>query len=767
MAGSTCDTRAAEAAVADRFVGRARELADLSGLLRGSRLLTLVGTAGVGKSRLARELADRIQRSYPAGVHFVELVTVTDGDQVPHAVAGAIRVTESPQDSLIRTLAAALADGKALLVLDNCEHLVESCAALVEELLRTCPRLTVLATSREVLQLPSETVYRLAGLSLPDPAGGVGDDLGSDAVRLFVDRARRATGVLPSSLEPVATVCTGLEGVPLAIELAAQLSRQLPVTELAERLDDRLPGFTAGSPPADHRHRSLFAAIEWSYDLLHPDEQVVFRRLSVLAGGFSLDAAESVCAAGTGADRSVLGTVLSLEAKSLVAPVHGQPGPARFRMMESIRLYARDRLVAHGEEAATYERLVAWLADLAEPIVWCTRMDPDLTQRLATEHDNVCHVLRRGVGHDRHLLLVCAVAGVRFRRGQFRRAIAVLGRALACGDELSRYRPLALVMAAALAEWRGDGAAQLALARDGLDLERRFNRPAMLFKANRAAARAWFVNGRIDAAVECLEECARICHLLDDADGKIDALNNLAWIALTDDQFDRPVALIDEAMQTAERHGQVPPGEVLHTAGALALERDEPSHARRCFTASLRDAGPMARDAAHPLEGLALVEARTGQPERALRLLAAAREIRRLECPTPAWNDLWWRERLDGMEATVRRSLPADRADAAMAAGRRLDRHAAVEYALEVTDRDEPDDGRPVPLGQREWQVATLVAQGLSNRQIAARLRTSVRTVEAQVRSVRVKLDLSSRAQVAAWAAERARAASGAAPALS
>ena len=283
------------------FIGRQQEIAEVKRLLSTTRLLTLTGAGGCGKIRLALQVASCEIDSYPAGVWLAELAAVADPALVPKTIAAAVGVPEQPGRDVTETLIDALQSKVLLLILDNCEHLVAACADLAATLLRACPQLRVLGTSREELGVPGETLWRVPSLSLPDvrrlPA--VEDLVLYDAVRLFIDRAAATTAgftITNENAPAVAQVCQRLDGIPLAIELAAARMKVLAVEQIAGRLDDRFRLLTGGSRTVLPRQQTLRAAIDWSYDLLNELERAILRRLSVFAGGWTLEAAEAICA---------------------------------------------------------------------------------------------------------------------------------------------------------------------------------------------------------------------------------------------------------------------------------------------------------------------------------------------------------------------------------------------------------------------------------------------------------------------------------------
>jgi predicted ATPase/transcriptional regulator with XRE-family HTH domain len=343
------------------FIGRDREQAAVLTALGGSRVVTLVGPGGVGKTRLAARMAEAAAPRYPSGAVFVDLVPVRAGF-VSQAVAALLGVSEGPGRSLDAALHEYLARGPSLLVLDNCEHLLEVAAPFVEKLLANCAGLTVLATSRERLAIPGERTVTVRPLSLV--AGGASGPAGSEAAALFVDRARASDPDFAASDTVVADVCARLDGVPLAIELAAARSASLGVDGLLAGLDDHLR-LLAGSRGAHERHRSLRAVIDWSHDMLDGDERAMFRRAGAFSGRFDLDAAVAVS---PGMYRGMVADLVGrLTDKSLLIHRRGPEG-SRWQMLETIRAYALDQLADSEEEATVRDAHLRWAASVADDL---------------------------------------------------------------------------------------------------------------------------------------------------------------------------------------------------------------------------------------------------------------------------------------------------------------------------------------------------------------------------------------------------------------
>jgi predicted ATPase len=354
------------------FVGREQAIVDLCRLLDGTRLLTLTGPGGVGKTRLALRVAAEAAEKFTDGVWLVRLDALTDPSLVPAAVASVLEVREQPGRSLLLSINDAMASRRLLLVLDNCEHLISGCAELTERLLQGCPQVRLLATSREALNLAGERVWRVPSLSLPALQATTATQLSTcEAVCLFVERAtsvRSDFAITKQNAPAVARICRRLDGIPLAIELAAARVKALPVEQLAQRLDDCFRLLTDGSRTALPRQQTLRAAIAWSYDLLEEPERVLFRRLGVFAGGWTLEAAEVACGGEPLTSESVLARLCSLVDRSL-ADAEGNDSALRYRLLETIRQFALNSLEASGEAATVRSRHAEYYAGFAEAML--------------------------------------------------------------------------------------------------------------------------------------------------------------------------------------------------------------------------------------------------------------------------------------------------------------------------------------------------------------------------------------------------------------
>ncbi|MBB5964255.1 BTAD domain-containing putative transcriptional regulator [Planomonospora venezuelensis] len=457
------------------FVGREHEVARVAELLAGHRLVTLLGPGGAGKTRLAVESAEAVAGRMPDGVWLAELASVADPSEVPQTVFSALDLRDgippgrpgtlpapSARDPLSR-LVSALAGKRLLIVLDNCEHLVEAAAVLADRVLAGCPEVRVLATSREPLAITGELTWPVPPLELPPPGGDPAEALDYPAVRLFAERAAAVRpGYRPEAeAGAVVRICRELDGMPLAIELAAARLRSLSAGQIADRLDDRFRLLTGGSRTALPRHQTLRAVVEWSWDLLDGQERALAGRLSVFAGGVTLDAAERVCPGGGLERADVLDVLARLVDKSLLAVAEDGTAP-RYRMLETIRAYAAERLAESGErERVRLAHAVFFteLAEAAEPGLRDHRQEACLAE-LSREHDNLSAALRRTTGaarFDLALRLVGALGWYWWLRSHriegAHRALEVLGPvdgALAAGERVHGVDagPLALARVA-------------------------------------------------------------------------------------------------------------------------------------------------------------------------------------------------------------------------------------------------------------------------------------------------------------------------------
>jgi non-specific serine/threonine protein kinase len=545
------------------FVGRDHDRAEVTQLLASARLLTLTGVGGCGKTRLALEVA----RQHPDAVSLVELAALDEPTLVPQAVASALGVRESSMQPLLTTIVAALRPRRLLLVLDNCEHLLDACAHLANALLTACPDLRILATSRETLGIPGEVSWRVPSLAVPPLGHSVtAEEVGAyEAAQLFVQRARSFSPgftIGERNAGAIARICNEVDGIPLAVELAAALLRGLSVDDIADRLDQRFKLLTGGSRAALPRQRTLRATIDWSYDLLSDAERALFVRLSIFAGRWLLEAAEHVCA-GDGIEREqVLELLLHLVDKSLVVADEDHDGRQRYRLLDTLREYGRERLLAGGGSEAVHRQHARFYLALAE------RAEPELNQprqaawieRLAFEESEMWAALVRlaARGEIQDALRLAAVLGRFWQlRGHLHEGRRRLGSLLALpgAEAPTLARAKVLDAAGALALYQGDMAATRALLGESL----------MLYRQQRhASGVAWVLfhlgwmshdHQRERAARRFLREALDLFRVLDDRRGVARALNALGMVAMVEGDLDLACELHRESLDLSRAIG--------------------------------------------------------------------------------------------------------------------------------------------------------------------------------------------------------------------
>lgn len=532
------------------FIGRAREIAEVKRVLSAARLVTLTGSGGAGKTRLALQVTADVVEDYPEGVWLAEFAPIADPGLVPKTVASAMNVPEQPGRDMTGTLIDTLRPKALLLVLDNCEHLLAACRDLAAALLRTCPHLRILATSREGLGVPGETLWRVPSLSMPEDVRHLrpSEELVLyDAVRLFFDRAVASTPgftVTAENAPAVVEVCRRLDGIPLAIELAAARTKVLSVEQIAVRLDDRFRLLTGGSRTLLPRQQTLRATLDWSYALLSDRERTVLRRLSVFAGGWTLVAAEAVCAGGAIEASDILDLLTQLVDKSLVV-AETQRGEARYRLLETVRQYSRDRVLEGGNDEDVRERHANFflaVAEEAEPRLGAVRA-PDITsiedlrwmERLEREHDNFRAALewsRTSSQNDTTLRLANALGPFWEIRGYWSEGRQRLEQALLRASTVSpTLRASALYRAGCMTWGQRD----------------------------------------IRQAVAKLEESLALFRGLGDKDGMTASLNRLAIVAYRQGEYERATTLLEESLSLSrESHYKVGIASSLHYLGVCA-----------------------------------------------------------------------------------------------------------------------------------------------------------------------------------------------------
>jgi predicted ATPase/class 3 adenylate cyclase len=538
------------------FIGREPQMAEVKQLLATTSLLTLTGSGGCGKTRLALQVAAELLEEYADGVWLVELAALADPALLPQTVAAALGLREEPNRPLTATLVDYLRPKSLLLVLDNCEHLLTACAQLADTLLRAAPHLRVLASSREGLGIAGELTYRVPSLSLPDPRSlpPVERLAEYEAVSLFLDRARFSRpgfSLTPQNAAAVAQICQRLDGIPLAIELAAARVRALPVEQIAARLDDRFRLLTGGSRTALPRQQTLRALIDWSYNLLSEGEQTLLRRLSVFSGGWTLGGAEAVGAGAVVAAWEVLDLLTSLVDKSLVA-YDEQGGEGRYRLLETVRQYARDRLLEAGEAAAVRTRHLEFFLNWAE-------QGPG-HERLEAEHDNLRAALgwsgAQGQG-EAGLRLGGALWGFWEMRGYWREAREYVAGLLALPGAEARTaaRALALQRGGWLAWRQGDYGTARALLEESLAISREHGDKRDIAKSLTGLGNVAHDQGDYGTAQALLEESLTIFREIGDKWSIARSLASLGRVAGDQGDYGTARALIEESLAIFRESG--------------------------------------------------------------------------------------------------------------------------------------------------------------------------------------------------------------------
>jgi predicted ATPase/DNA-binding SARP family transcriptional activator/DNA-binding CsgD family transcriptional regulator len=764
------------------FVGRGPELMEVKQALAMTRLLTLTGAGGSGKTRLALEVARDRAGAYPDGVWLAELAPLSKPELVSQEVADALGAREQPGRPLSETVADELCDKRALLLLDNCEHLIDETARLVDSLLGSCPRLHILATSREPLGVAGEALFSVPPLSVP---AGLPADPGelarNDSVRLFIERTRLKLSsfrLTQENVRAVAEVCRRLEGIPLAIELAAARMGALAVEQVADRLEDSLGLLSAGPRTAPRRQRTMRAAIEWSHDLLPEEEKEMFRCLSVFASGVTLEAAEAVCPSGGIEKGEVLDLLSSLVDKSLVVAEATAEGRVRYRMLEPVRRYALEKLEEGGELEAVRHRHALWCLAFARKAEegWSGHQHTSWIRCLETEHDNLRAALRWAIGYkDARLSLELSGALWQF---WFDGGHSVEGR----------------------------GWLEEALSLGGP--------PEARAKASNGAGYMTLFQSDYETAKAHLEEALALYRGLDDEEGVASALAHLLFYALMGQRGDvdaksllgealglRPrikdprtianvlslfligsiAGLVEEGLgEVAALHEEALPGfretgyawgvfTCVTNLGLIRLAQGNNDQAEGRFRELLLLSKKLEDKVAylHAIFGLGCVAAAEGNPEGAARLWAASEVMQeesgvRLPPITLSFTDY------GGRLAEARTRLGEAAFQEAWAEGEAMTEEEAAGYALAAAKEPapypapaskQPETGgeAPAPLTSREQEVAALVAHGLTNRRIAEELHLSERTVTTHVGRILKKLGLRSREQVGNLLAEEQR----------
>jgi non-specific serine/threonine protein kinase len=754
------------------FVGRREATAEVKRALSTSHLVTLTGVGGTGKSRLALHVARDLRRAFVDGVWLVELAKLQDPSLLGDTVATALGLSDQSNRDSVTVLVSYLADRQLLLVLDNCEHMLGECSHLVVRLLPAAPGLRVLATSRETLGVTGERILPVPPLSVPLPeASATGDGWGHryEALALFEQRAAAAVpgfALNQGNTVAVARLCQRLDGLPLAIELAAVRLRALSVEQILGRLEDRFRLLTIGNRGAAARHQTLRAAVEWSFDLCTNLERTLWARLSVFAGEFDLAAAEEVCAGEGVLAEDVFTGVAGLVEKSLLIKREGAP-VARYRMLETIRQYGREQL-GEEKELVVRRRHRDYYLGLAEQsdAESCGPHQKDWGDRLHAERANFWAAMEyclSSPGEVRQgLRLAAALWFYWVARGFVRDGRRWLNRALAADTEPTVERARALWITGWIAFLQGDNAASLQLLREATAVTEFVGDETELTYAIQFLGTAELWAGNLPRAVELLDD------VLSRYDGRT------TWTApalLVFTQRGQTAGLLGDVEQAVELRDKC------DAICAKLGERWVLSWTEWNLSVTWWAAGDPARAAVHArdslrlkrelndglgipfcVELLAWTAVAGGEYEHAAVLLSAVTGMWDLIGSPLVGLDtlLGWSVRA---KEQARDALGAAGYDAAVQRGRRFTLDEALAYALgeqQAAPSAAAAAGPELPrLTRREREVAMLVGTGMSNKNIAATLVISQRTAESHVEHILTKLGFTSRAQIATWIAEQ------------
>lgn len=743
------------------FIGRRNEIAEARRKLATARLVTLVGPGGVGKTRLAIRMASDLGRGFPDGAWLVELAELRDAGLIANAVLAGLDLRDQAATEPLALLHSYLSDKELLLIVDNCEHLLDAAAELVTDVLKAARGVRLIATSREPLSVAGEHVLPVAPLQLPSPVEAQPLDLlrQNEAVTLFIERAAAATGsfdLTPRNRSAVVELCRRLDGLPLAIELAAVRTRSLSPEQIRDRLGDRFDLLTGGTRAALPRHETLRTTIEWSYELLDPAERMLFARLSVFAGRFTLEDVEAVCTSPELPAAGVLDFLGSLVDRSLVTKEDVE-GAAAYRLHETMREYARLQLHARDEEASLNQRCAEYYA------ARCLQFAAEGRFRLLEwlgwtdlEIDNVRAVLRRCVDQGDAQLGIAIATGLvwfwvtRATTEGVRWLDALLSSA---GGAAHPWPYFARGFLAVLQLDAAGGAAALERA---VALARAVGPEAALAQSLAMSSIVAKMMGDGATSTRLLEEARDVAEELADLGAILMVYEAQALNGLADGELTAVMAAAEKGARLSREAGDLYSlGMMLMNHGFAALRSGDLRQAEASFSEGLQIASQVDDRVAqcYLLSGLGCCAAGSGDPRLAAQLLGAMENLR---TEVGATLNVGMAPAIEEATASATAALGRSRFTSEYQAGRQLTRAEAKRRALRerlVPAQTGSADGSVAKLGRRGAEVARLIADGLSNKEIGARLFISERTVESHVRNVFNKLGVRSRAQVAAWIA--------------
>lgn len=745
-------------------------MGEVKALMAHARVVTLTGVAGVGKTRLALRVASGVRRAFPDGVYFIDFAPLWEESLLAHAVAAALGISDQAPGARIDLVSEFLNDRRALLVFDNCEHLAGACAELINVLLRHDASVRVLATSRHALGVTGEHIWLVSPLPVPVARGANaarahdGAAASGPAVELFVERAAEAGGgaIADEDWPDVIHLCRRLGGLPLAIELAAVHTKVMSPGQMLKSLDGQLEASEPRDRSAAARHRTMRAAIDWSFELCSPQERVLWARASVFAGWFGLEAVEGVCSGeGLPAD-GLLDLVAGLVSKSVLVREERQ-GEMQFRLLGPLARYGRERLRASGEEDVLARRHRDWYLGFAERLEseWFGPDQVRWSERTRREEANLRTALRYCLttpGESQAALRMAAAlrfhwaTGGRVSEGRY-----WLEGALALGSEPTPARAAALHILGSLTALEGDRAAAEAALGESRSLALRFDDEFLAVSCVVAQGQAALGGGDFAAAIALIDKALESPRHLTER-SRCSALVALTLALVMRGETERAISVGEELARRCAEHGDVVYLSWALLGRALAEftlgdARSADAHAREALTSkrSLREALGI-RTAVKIISWSA---AAVGDHHRAAVLLGISEGISRaLHVPGDVST---WQTPTERCAEECRKSLGTPAFQKAVDHGLELDLDQGIAYAVE-SEREVPAEEPPRSdslLTPREQEVAALVARGMPNRDIATQMLISPRTVENHVRHILMKLDFTSRSQIAAWFARR------------
>ncbi|QCB98872.1 LuxR family transcriptional regulator [Arthrobacter sp. PAMC25564] len=758
------------------FVGRRRELSEAKTRMAESRLVTLTGPGGVGKTRLSLELADRSRKAFRDGVWVVELASLEEEISLPSAVLSALSVPDQSTRPAMEKLVDYLRERQILVVLDNCEHLLQAVAVLAAELLQEAPGLRILATSREPLGIAGERSCLIPPLATPSPLEPhTAESLGQfEAVSLLIDRARSIVpdfAVTAENSEAVVQLCNSLDGIPLAIELAAVRLRSLSVTQIVERLERRFQLLTGGDRTGLPRQQTLRALIDWSCELCTPAEQLLWARLSVFPGTLDLESAENVCGFGGLDPLQIIDLMDRLVAKSVIFTERSGE-QVRYRQLMTMREYGAELLSAHDDGYATLKRRQRdhYLRRAADMVAnWCGPGQTEALTAMKNDHSNLVSALEwslhtpgelRAAAELASLLRYHWISGGFLSAGRRR-----LDRILEQPGEPSRERGDALWVAAWVSLIQGDREAAARYLDECQETANVLNDPLLAAHASHWRGLHQFFSGNLSEAITLYESAIAAHKKAGDTASALTALFQLALAQSCNGDVNLALSTCRESLELSSRHGE-------RWTHAFSLWVSALCHWRLGDNAQARQAAMAALEiqqefkdaicAALTIELLSWIAASESRFETAAELANAATSVwKGLGTTIDAFGPHLKADSAQSAETVLNHLSPRRMAELS-AKQPRLTKEEAIAMALGVTSPVPPvsavggASAAKSPLTPREREIARLVAEGLSNRSIAQTLVISPRTVDGHVENILGKLGFGSRAQIAAWVAQQA-----------